>query len=413
MKIICAYPINLDALHNVKGQELLLLCSRTRPEPRRSIYSMDDLCSSLLHCMQEGSGGELLIESQELARTIENSFRWSYRLGGNAGIMANVLATLGATPVLNAPSLSHRLAKMLNPQVNIPISGRLVEPLSAAGDEDMIHFVLQFAKGEIVATGMKEIVIPKDNRFIASFDPQNSRMASTPDFDSYCQREIESFDGALISGFHLAEFSEYKEIYGPRIEQIAYWKERQPKLYIHAEMGSFQRPEMMEYLLKRLPAESIGMNEDELAMLQKPDPGAGWKGIRDAVMDIRDKLFIPRLAVHTRDFIISASDGLLSAEGELRALSRGTESAGALAATGNVNGQPPLEINPAGQQVQREFCENGASVSGKGAYKLYGKTLVCLVPSLIAKRPRITVGLGDTATATIFYEEIKALKGIN
>jgi ADP-dependent phosphofructokinase/glucokinase len=293
MKVICAYPVNVDALHNLNGSELAGLCSGSRPEFKDCICSLDDFCSSLLHCMREGSGGELLVESPEVARVIDATFSWQYRLGGNAGIMANVLATLGASPVLNAPSLSERLAKMLDPRVKIPVAGGLAKPVQAAAGgcvgEDMIHFVLQFSRGVSVKTGAGEIIAPSDNRFIASFDPQNSKMASTPDFDSYCQREIRSFDGALVSGFHLAEFSRYREIFQSRIEQIRSWKDEHPDLYIHAEMGSFQRPEMMKYLLSVLPVDSVGMNEDELAMLKRPAPSGGWKGIHDTVMNIKDE----------------------------------------------------------------------------------------------------------------------------
>jgi len=415
MKLICAYPINLDALHDLKGPELLDLCPRSKPEARRTearrrISRLEDLCSSLLLCMRDGSGDEQLIESGDLAREIEKSFKWRYRLGGNAGIMANVLATLGATPVLNAPALSGRLAGMIHPQVRIPHSGRLTSPQNATRNEDMIHFVLQFAKGEQFAFPEGVIAAPRDNRFIASYDPQNSRMATAPEFDSYCLKEIQSFNGALVSGFHLVEFSDFKEIFDCRIEQITSWKRANQRLYIHAEMGSFQRPEMMKYLLERLPADSVGMNEDELAMLAKPQQMKTWRSIQDAIMDIQDKWSIPRLAVHTRDFIISTSERLFSAEDELRALHKGVRAAGALAATGNLTGKPPKEINPAGQEALNEFQEIGASDLGNGAYKLYGRRLVCMVPSLQPSRTRITVGLGDTATAAIFYHEATALK---
>ncbi|NPV63010.1 MAG: hypothetical protein HPY61_10370 [Methanotrichaceae archaeon] len=416
MKVICAYPVNVDALHNLSGSELEGLCSGSRPEFKDGICSLDDFCSSLLHCMKEGSGGELLIESPEVASRIDASFSWQYRLGGNAGIMANVLAALGASPVLNAPCLSKRLAGMLDQRVGIPVKGVLALPdCAAAGEhigEDMIHFVLQFSRGEAVGTGSEEIVAPNDNRFIASFDPQNSKMASTQDFDSYCQREIKSFDGALVSGFHLAKFSRHKEIFQGRIEQIESWKAEHPGLYVHAEMGSFQRPEMMKYLLSVLPVDSIGMNEDELAMLKRPDHPGGWKGIHDAVMNIMGGCAVSRLAVHTRDFIISASEGLFSPEEEIRALFRGTQAAGALAATGKVGSQITLDVNPGGLEAWREFCEAGASSLDKGAYKLSNGTLICLVPALRAAKPKITVGLGDTTTAAIFYEEARALKGI-
>ena len=116
---------------------------------------------------------------------------------------------------------------------------------------------------------------------IATFDPFNSRLQTNPDFDSYCQKEINDFDGALVSGFRLVPLSHYKEIFDGKIEQIKSWKEANPAIYIHAEIGSFQTPEIMKYLMKRLPVDSLGLNEDELA--RAVDIESGWKGMLDGV----------------------------------------------------------------------------------------------------------------------------------
>ncbi|MDD1759196.1 MAG: hypothetical protein LUQ44_01170 [Methanothrix sp.] len=408
MRIICAYPINLDAIHDVEGKEIEVLSEGARPELREKIASTDDLISVLLCCMREGSGAELLVEGEALARNIHSSFSWRYRLGGNAGIMANVLAKLGAHPVLNAPALSRRMAEMLHPGVGVPVSGSLMDPLSAAGDQEMIHFVFQFIEGEEVITPLGKIVAQRDNRLIATFDPFNSRLQTNPDFDSYCRKEIKDFDGALVSGFHLVPLSHYKEIFDRKIDQIQSWKEANPAIYIHAEMGSFQRPEIMKYLMKRLPADSLGLNEDELA--RAVDIESGWKGMLDGVLQLKRSLGFPRVSVHARDFILSAAEPMISAESEMIALTRGADAAAAMASTGDIFGTPPEEINPSGLKAKEDFCAMGADPLGRGAVMHSGDTTICFVPSLLVRHPRFTVGLGDTATAAIFYEEVMARK---
>jgi ADP-dependent phosphofructokinase/glucokinase len=419
MNIICAYPVNIDAVCNLRGEEISSLiqsgCAPTvKSELRESIGSRDDLISSLLFCMKQGSGAELLIENQEVARQIEESFRWQFRLGGNAGIMANVLAALGARTVLNAPILGPRLAGMLHPEVGIPISGILKEPGQAAGeseiDKEMVHFVFQFKRGDAVAAPEGRIIAPADNRFIAAYDPVNERLASSEDFDSYCRDNIQNFDGALLAGFHLAPFKEYREIFPQKIEQIKSWKETNPKIFIHAEMGSFQNPEIMLSLLPSLPVDSLGWNEDELAAAEGSLPGR-WPETVQAAERLRERLGLFRVAVHTRDYILSIMlKGKIKATEELSALQGGTDAAAALAATGSVAGEPPKEVNPAGLEARREFCRNGAMKAGRGAYLDSGNEIISLMPSLLAKEPRITVGLGDTATAAVFFQEIKAIK---
>ncbi len=174
-------------------------------------------------------------------------------------------------------------------------------------------------------------------------------------------------------------------------------------------MGAFHQPEIMEYLLERLPVNSLGMNEDELARVTSLKPG--WRGTMEAVLQIRVRLGLSRVAVHTRDYIISVMKGLIPPEREVEALTRGADAAAALAATGSITGLPPDEVNPVGIDARDEFLRDGAVPCGRGAYMSSGEDVISLVPSLLARHPKFTVGLGDTTTAAIFYEELLAKKG--
>jgi len=419
MKIICAYPVNIDAVHNIRGEEISsLIQSGHRPtikaELKESIGSRDDLISSLLFCMQQGSGAELLIESQALAEQIEASFPWQFRLGGNAGIMANFLATMGARPVLNAPALGPRLAGMLHPDVSIPVYGILKEPRLAAGEPEMdkeaMHFVFQFKKGDAVSAPDNRIIAAGDNRFIATYDPVNASLKTNANFDAYCLANAGDFDGALLSGFHLAPIEHYQEIYPQKIAQIKSWRELNPKIFIHAEMGNFQSPEIMPYLLPLLPVDSLGLNEDELALAE--GSFSSWSDCMQIVKRLRKRLGLFRVAVHTRDYILSVIlEEKITATDELSALQSGVDAAAALAATGSAKGEPPQDVNSTGLEAREEFCDNGATRAGRGAFFNSGDEIISLMPSLLAKKPLITVGLGDTATAAIFFQELRAING--
>ena len=420
MNIICAYPVNIDAVHNVRGEEISQFTRSghhltINGKLKESIGSLDDLISSLLFCMQRGSGAEILIESQEVARQIDATYPWQFRLGGNAGIMANVLAKLGAWPVLNAPALGPRLADMLHPDVGIPVSRILKEPLLAAGEPELdkkaMHFVFQFKKGDEVSTPAGRIIAPSDNRFIATYDPVNTSLKTNANFDEYCRENAGNFDGALLSGFHLASLKQYQKIFPQKIAQIKSWKDKNPKIFIHAEMGSFQNPEIMQSLLPHLPVDSLGLNEDELATAE--GSFSGWSEGVQAAKRLRKRLGLFRVAVHTRDYILSVlSKGRINPEDELMALERGTDVAATLAATGSIAASSTEKVNPLGIAAREEFCQEGAAPYGRGAYADGGDFITLLMPSLLVRNPRFTVGLGDTATATIFFEEIRALRRV-
>lgn len=432
--IICAYPINLDAVCNIRGEDISpLIPSSLNIEKialTKAIASREDLISSLLFCMREGSGAELLIESRTAAREIEEAFSWQYRLGGNAGIMANALASLGGRPVLNAPALGNKLSKMLQAQVAVPLSGGLAYPgdakkagsSAAFADDDLVHFVFQFKEGDAVFTQHIKITAKSNDRFIATCDPVNTKLLSSKHFDAYCLENIRDFDGVLLSGFHLVPLLGYRQVFSEKISQIKSWKDRNPDLFIHMELGSFQNPRIIQFLLEMLmqiPADSIGMNEDELAAIVassqqlSPDQALSgcrqsWREIMQAAESLQDRLGIFRVAVHTRDYILSVMrKGRMSAKSELLALESGVNAAAALAATGSLKGTPPQEINENGLRSVRELCQTGAIPEGRGAILQSEDRIVSMTPSLVAREPRITVGLGDTATAAIFLHAIR------
>ncbi len=441
MKIICAYPVNLDALYDLGEERISRFIQSADPsgiksEMKGSIRSREDLISSLLYCMQQGSGAEILVESLQLAEEIEASFPWSFRLGGNAGIMANLLAELGARPILNAPALEPRLAALLHPGVGIPVSGRLMQPSLAAERPDLssevLHFVFQFKESDRIPSPQGPISAAKDNRFIATYDPVNTRMVSNQDFDAYCRDFIQEIEGAILSGFHLAPLDRYREIFPPRIEQIRSWKEANPNIYIHVEMGSFQSQKIARHFLRLLEkADSLGLNEDELETATAEYSAIGsspvsstalstarpkmsqWQERMQKAAGLREHLGIFRISVHTRDYILSImEEGKITAKEELLSLQKGADAAAALAATGSAKGMPPVEVNPRGLEAQREFCRLGAEAAGvgRGAFHKRDGLVVSLMPSLLAREPRITVGLGDTATAATFYQELQAIK---
>jgi ADP-dependent phosphofructokinase/glucokinase len=173
-------------------------------------------------------------------------------------------------------------------------------------------------------------------------------------------------------------------------------------------MGSFQDPAIIDYLLKSLTVDSVGLNEDELARAMRLDEG--WEGSVEGAWSLRENLQLGRVGVHTRDYQVSVIGDLIAPEREIWALSRGAEAAAALAATGSTAGCPPEEFSPQGIKARDEFCQKGAVPCGDGAYRIAEGIAVCLVPARLARSPKITVGLGDTTTAVTFFEELQSMQ---
>ncbi len=423
MRVLCLYNVNLDAVHTLDGGRLSQLILeegfRTRPDMPETIKSAEDFLSALLACMDRGIGAELMVESSDVAEFIERSFDWSCRMGGNAGNMANVLGQLGAEVVVNVPSLTPEQASFFHPGARVPLvkNGKmiLVPPAEAAEErEDLTHFVLQFEEGTKVETDRGAIISPRENRFIATFDPLNTRLHLDPGIDTYCKYHLDDLDGILVSGFHLAPFQSpegrgYRDVLEDKIEMINRWKRSRPVLYVHVELGDFQDAEIMRYLIGNLRVDSLGMNEDELGAIE--DIGQGWRGLLKATARLWSRHKVRRVCVHTREFSISVSDGHIRPEDEIDALTYGADVAAALVATGEVMKRPKIEglkVSAIGSAAADDLSREETRW-GRGAYAIHDDQTICLVPSLICERPKVTVGIGDAMTAAAYYREVEAM----
>ncbi|MDH7597287.1 MAG: ADP-dependent glucokinase/phosphofructokinase [Methanothrix sp.] len=405
-RVLCAFNVNIDCVHTITGKEIEMLFRDLCPPPDirspeipSEITSLDALAISILSHMRRGTGGEIIIESERIADEISSLFNWEIRMGGNAGNIANVLAALGAEPVVNVPSLTPRQASLFHPAVRVPVMDggvSLTDPVHASEvGQELRHFVIQYRGGESVDLPSGRITAPRENRIIATFDPMNRIMHINPSFRAFLERQDPDVMGVILSGFHLVPHDMHREIFEARLGSMSRWISTR---YTHAEMGSFERPEIMRSLLGILDVDSIGMNEDELSMLT--NSGDDCEEIAGAAEQIHDEFDIPRVCVHTREFTVSISPDPIK---EIAALELGAEIAGRLAATGCIEREVELGVSDAGRKAVEDVLRLGGTKAGLGAFKEKGGSSVCVHPSFIASDPVTTVGLGDALTAATFY----------
>jgi len=161
-QVLCCYNVNIDSVCTVDGAKVSeYLKDHTiadPPEPIDLIRDMDDLLALLLACMRRGTGGEYQLETPAAIKESSSLVKDEpvLRLGGNAGIVADVLSSLGAAVVIpNVASLSRNQADLLaGDAIRIPVymDGGIVlsKPCDAVRDEkDSIHHVFDFKMSSI------------------------------------------------------------------------------------------------------------------------------------------------------------------------------------------------------------------------------------------------------------------------
>ena len=441
MKILCGYNVNIDSVYSISGDEVSdLLSSQDMGEitakiktPPNMVNSVCDFVAGLVLCMQNGIGAEWLIHDKSVFNILKSRFfdRSIIRMGGNAGIMANVMSEMGAdlvVPNVVMPS-GTQVSLFSKKSIMLPHSEKAI---SECPDE-LVHFVFDFKKGETFLLDDTTVTVPRENRFIATYDSANIELAVNPDFENYALDHINEIDGVLLSGFHMLmdaypDGSTYVEKLNRAVEQVKGWRKLNNRLRIHAEFGHFLNSDIGYSVFSKLAqhVDCIGMNEDELAMLSG-DHGVPAKcilqmdacSIIDATIRCASEFGVKRMIIHTREFVLSVCESNISDPTvELEAMEFGVKCAAAFAATGKLESRKFIEAEASTlyesafgkgqvQEVLEYICGKQYGSGVVGDYKGY---MIAILPTILCENPIATVGLGDTFSSATFLRELELHK---
>lgn len=447
MNILCAYNANIDSISHIEGRKFSRLLEEHTDvrdkikNPPGSISSIPDFLAGLALCMRDGTGAEWLIHDREVFEWLRQTFLETsiMRMGGNMGIMSNVLSELGASRVIpNVASLSKLQASFFSEKAIFhPYQGKLyssneiVNILPSEGSRpELIHFVFDFKKGDTFSLSGERIIVPRENRFIATYDPLNFHLSTDKYFREYSLEHAAEMDGAIISGFHMLQEDDsgqpgYKERLDMALDQLLSWKKGRPDLHIHVEFGHFSSEKIAKYAFSILSpiVDRIGMNEDELAMLAringvdpKPILSMDSMAIAESAIGLCSDFGLRRMLVHTREFALSVScveeD---NPELIIRAMDFGVRCAAAFACSGKLADRETLLEKSSGikeselgiaeaSKLAKNMDEQWKCSSTCG---IYNACQVTIVPTRICDEPVSTVGLGDTISAAIFLRELE------
>lgn len=446
MNILCAYNANIDSIVHVDCEELtrMLEVHDNIPEkmndPTGSISSVSDFLAGLVICMRDGTGAEWLIHDSNVFEWLKETFleRSFMRMGGNMGIMSNVLSELGATKVIpNVASLTELQASFFSRKAILhPYKGKLYNSSdlehilhSGGSRQELIHFVFDFKKGDTFILSGKRISVPRENRFIATYDPLNFRLYMDEHFREYSLEHAEEMDGAIVSGYHMLQEElddgDYKTRMDESLAQLIDWKKKRADLHLHVEMGHFSSENIASYAFSTLSpvVDRIGMNEDELAILArvndmdpKPILGMDPVSITEAAIVLCNDFGLCRMLVHTREFVLSVSC-MDEDDPELiiQAMDFGVKCAAAFACSGKLSDRAELldmaggirESDPGKAASIRLAKHMEEEWNCSGVCGIYNSYQVTIVPTRICDEPVSTVGLGDTISAAIFLRELE------
>ena len=261
--VLLAYNTNIDAINYLErrdleerieraGKEEVLRYSEELPE---RITSVPQLLGSILWSIRRGKAAELFVESCTV-RFYMRQWGWDeLRMGGQVGIMANLLGGVYGVPVIaHVPQLSHLQAGLFKDgPIYVPKVEndelRLVHPRDFGGDEEScIHYIYEFPRGFRVFN----FEAPRENRFIGAADDYNTNLYIRPEFRERFDEIVEKAELAIISGLQALTKDNYREPFETVREHLKVLNER--GIPAHLEFAFTPDETVRKAILDLLPA---------------------------------------------------------------------------------------------------------------------------------------------------------------
>lgn len=426
-RIALGFNANLDAVANATSLLSALVLRRAltaatlSPRDHAHITTDVELIECFAHFFALGAAAERHVEPTLFAAIVAAALadaRTAVSPGGNAALMANAAARVGAHSVLLGGPVGARLRPLLHTAI-----ATVVADTNAA--EDQVHLILEYRVGDRFA----DAVATRANRFILHSDNVNGRLEG-----------LEAFLGAATSrftphvivaaGLHLLQ-EQPRDFRSARVAAVRTHLDTVPLgVRTHLEFASIGERAFTAEVAKSLLAsvDSLGFNEQELGDIYAALGGNLWPA--EEFASAPREIVVPALV-----FLFELSDGMRQkarAEGKhnARRLSRihfhylhyhivavrdgewegGREAvaAGSLAVTNAACAFGDAGAFDADKVLLRESNEPSVD-SIRTELETGGAVWMHTAPVLVCRQPRHTVGLGDvvsaTALATMTFKE--------
>ncbi|HKM17887.1 MAG TPA: ADP-dependent glucokinase/phosphofructokinase [Limnochordia bacterium] len=371
-------------------------------------------------------------------------------MGGQAGIIANQMAALGATSCVYCPVLSPKQAAMFDERVLYPkVNGKVswIPIRTAVNDQwTKLNYIFEYAKGIRFKFGNQEIVSPRANRVILGTRNPKAAMGFDPAIQPVLAEVGQSVDLAFMAGYHHGRIEGRAETLAEYIElsvnDLKRLKSGNPDLKLHLEYVPMPNAADEVVLLREITPlfTSFGINENEIRRLLDelgyPDLVAEIVkkerafSLYQGVLQIARELKVSRIQLHNLGYyvvvlmkpyavdpaVVRQACLFASAVNGVKALQGG---AVPLEDVTRIADYPLSEI---GLGQLRAFVSEAKSLGLPAADEMIDTGImemddhwVLIVPAHVIPNPVSTVGMGDTVSSSAYAAEVSlaAVKSCN
>ncbi len=428
--VVTAFNTNIDAVIKLKGSQIAELAAAVNIDnasaslPSR-ISTPQDVVRGIIRCFTLGIAEEWLAEDAQIVTWMMQNLGYDrLQMGGQSGIISNVMALLGVNKVYvhtnSHPALQSQQFLDMDNLLAIDENGSWQKASAVSRNDDpLIHWIIEFDKDDVLPLNGKNYVCPKANRFIATYDPANMNLQINPDFINKINQQ--GFNYLILSGYHnLTAHNRGMELIEENISLLRSWKQKWPHGIIHLELASTQDKIIRLAIINKIAplVDSVGLNDREtLDALEVADPELYHdlsKGkptsvqLLQALYCLKEKLKTPRLQLHMFGLYITLQDSDFSLSprqnknGMMLAATVAASKAGIgqLANTADLLWAHGQDVSSVGlaelENLARFIGDNNLMLSGIGKYRGYD---IIAVPTILIDKPKTLVGMGDTISS--------------
>jgi len=429
--VATGFNANIDAIYKMSGQNLLRLIKKyslTLKDLQNiehcSILSETDFIKGVFKSFTLGAAEEWICEDKKVYDWLRKEIGYDYlQIGGQGGIMANVLATVGIQKVFvhtnSLPALQAEQFAKLDNLLSFDEKG-LIKPayqINREKDLPLIHWIIEFKRGDTIEVDGQKFKCPKANRFIATYDPLNLKLALDENFMQNVKKE--PLDFVVLSGFHavLAKTGGVALIENVA-KRIKEWKQSEPNTIFHLEVASTQDLIIRKAIVQNLISlvDSIGINDretidlleaiDEKALLKRCREQTTAENLLKSLCRIKEKTGVKRIQLHMFGLYLTLQDKnfIVSPQNNLKGMIAASVVAAAKAKTGSVDKKDikavNLDISDVGmielESLSLALGQPDLATTGLGRCRSWD---LIAVPTILIENPLTLVGMGDTISS--------------
>ena len=454
-RVFAAFNTNIDAVVHVTNELMEEIAAKDASiawdkvasgsaSQITTVKSKEDLLIILKDCLSGGKSFHIVLENLSLLDWLDEHFTGAREsMGGQAGIIANQMAALGAQSMVYTPLLSPKQGKLFAEGVTTPVvtdGGLEILPVPEAvrkDDETKINWIFEYAKGETIRFGEEVVTTPRANRVILATRPRGSVMCFDDQMAEHLPQLGKNIDVAFMAGYHYAEpvntcGRTFDQFMADSVQHLHALKEQNPKLAIHFEYVPMKMPELEPKMLENICREikSFGINENEIkrvlrefgfeAEMEEIERHERAYSLYKGALQLFAHLQLDRIHVHNLGYyvIVLRKPYPVSLE-EVRQASLYASSVNAMKAKygGYVRREQleeaaELKLSDVGFEqlagMAKELEEEHPQAADllTDGYLEFDDHYLLVIPAHIVPDPVSTVGMGDTISSSSYAAEV-------